>query len=138
MDLRKVADAFKNGYTLIFLLNKDGEVLLLNRRNPPSKGKLSGVGGHIEYNESTHQCAIRETQEETGLIINNLEHLRYEDKIKSYVFYAVVDSFYPLSLPVKTTEGTLDKYRVEDIKYLNADRIIKELLTEVLNKIRKK
>jgi len=40
--------------------------LLIKRNNEPSKGLLSGVGGHIEKNESPENCMIREWAEEVG------------------------------------------------------------------------
>ena len=56
--------------TLCFITHGD-DVLLLkrgeNKRIFP--GHYNGVGGHIERDEDPHTSAIREMQEETGLII---------------------------------------------------------------------
>ena len=68
MNLKQIKDAFFLGYTLIFMINSDYEVLLLKRKNEPAKGQLTGVGGHIEFNENKYQCAVRELQEETGAV----------------------------------------------------------------------
>ena len=132
MNLRQIKDAFFLGYTLIFMINSDYEVLLLKRKNEPAKGKLSGVGGHIELNENEYQCAVRELQEEKGLIVDKLNYIGYSPEIKSHVFYGLVESFYPLSLPVSTTEGVLNKYKLEDINNLGLEEIIKGLLIEIL------
>ena len=32
-------------------------------------GFLNGIGGHIEAGETTHECQVREFQEETGLLV---------------------------------------------------------------------
>lgn len=40
--------------------------LLIKRNNNPGKGLLSGIGGHIEDNETPEECMRREWQEEVG------------------------------------------------------------------------
>lgn len=54
-------------YTLIFVIDKKGNVLLLNRKNNPAMGTWCGVGGHIEKDETVTECARRELFEETGI-----------------------------------------------------------------------
>ena len=135
MNLRKIKDAFFLGYTLIFLINSDYEVLLLKRKNESAKGQLTGVGGHIEFDENKYQCEVRELQEETGIITDKLNYIGYSPEIKSHVFYGLVESFYPLSLPVRTTEGVLNKYKLEDINNLGLEEIIEGLLIEILEEM---
>jgi 8-oxo-dGTP diphosphatase len=56
---------------LVFLENAAGEHLLLHRAKAPNKGAWSPIGGKLEMatGESPFECAVRETQEETGLSI---------------------------------------------------------------------
>jgi 8-oxo-dGTP diphosphatase len=56
---------------LVFLENAAGEHLLLLRAKPPNLGSWSPIGGKIEtaFGESPFECAVRETHEETGLVI---------------------------------------------------------------------
>ncbi|MDR0902435.1 MAG: NUDIX domain-containing protein [Opitutaceae bacterium] len=56
---------------LVFIENAAGEQLLLLRAKPPNRGAWSPVGGKLETaaGESPHECAIRETREETGLAL---------------------------------------------------------------------
>jgi 8-oxo-dGTP diphosphatase len=56
---------------LVFLGNASGEHLLLHRAKPPNKGAWSPIGGKLEMatGESPFECAVRETREETGLVI---------------------------------------------------------------------
>jgi len=51
---------------------KDGKVLFCRRKNSHGEGTWGFPGGHLEFNESWEECAIRETLEETGLKIKNI------------------------------------------------------------------
>jgi 8-oxo-dGTP diphosphatase len=51
------------------IIMKGDQVLLMRRRNSHGDGTWSSPGGHLEYGESPEACAIRESQEETGVII---------------------------------------------------------------------
>lgn len=54
---------------LVFLRNAAGELLLIKRAKSPNAGLWSPIGGKLETSsgESPHECAARETLEETGL-----------------------------------------------------------------------
>jgi ADP-ribose pyrophosphatase YjhB (NUDIX family) len=47
----------------------DGELVLLRRGIEPGRGAWAQPGGFLEVDETVYQAAIRETREETGLII---------------------------------------------------------------------
>jgi 8-oxo-dGTP diphosphatase len=68
------APAVPLGYkiaVLVFLENAAGEHLLLLRAKAPNLGIWSPIGGKLEMptGESPFECAVRETQEETGFVI---------------------------------------------------------------------
>lgn len=56
---------------LVFLQNRRGEHLLIERTKAPNAGLWSPIGGKMEtaVGESPHECAVRETREETGLAL---------------------------------------------------------------------
>ena len=49
-----------------------GKLLLLNRNNEPAKGMWWTPGGRVRKGEQLVDAAIRELEEETGLIPNNI------------------------------------------------------------------
>jgi 8-oxo-dGTP diphosphatase len=56
---------------LVFIQNSRGEQLLLLRAKAPNRGTWSPIGGKLEtaIGESPFECAVRETREETGHIV---------------------------------------------------------------------
>lgn len=51
-----------------FLTNDEGELLLVQRSIEPRKGMWTLPGGYVEVGETTEEAALRELEEETGLI----------------------------------------------------------------------
>jgi 8-oxo-dGTP diphosphatase len=56
---------------LVFIENRAGEQLLMLRAKQPNLGVWTPIGGKLEMatGESPLQCAVRETEEETGLLV---------------------------------------------------------------------
>ncbi|MCH2139926.1 MAG: NUDIX domain-containing protein [Phycisphaerales bacterium] len=54
---------------LVYLRDAEGRLLMLHRAKAPNNGMYSPPGGKLEpaTGESPHCCAIRETEEETGV-----------------------------------------------------------------------
>lgn len=63
------------------MISKDGKILLGKRKNSHGAGEWSFPGGHLEFNESVFNCAIREVDEEVGLKIKNLRKGPYTEDI---------------------------------------------------------
>ena len=57
---------------LAVIVVKDSKILMGKRIGAHGEGTWSFPGGHIEWNESFEDCAIRETREEAGIEITNL------------------------------------------------------------------
>lgn len=83
-------------YVVGFMFSEDLENLILIEKQKPvwQKGKLNGVGGKIEKDETPIQAMIREFKEETGIYIkwNQFCTLYFENSMlhcftaKGYIF----------------------------------------------------
>ncbi|KAJ8139928.1 hypothetical protein OY671_006871 [Metschnikowia pulcherrima] len=62
-------------YTLGFIRSETNHILFLNRQKAPWMGRWNGVGGKLDPEESPYDCIVRETFEETGLMLP-----QYEDR----------------------------------------------------------
>ena len=51
------------------------KVLLIQRGGEPFKGWWAFPGGFMEMDENTEQCAKRELEEETGLVLTDLHQI---------------------------------------------------------------
>ena len=102
------------GYTLIFIRYQD-EVLLINREKGSWMGRWNGLGGKVEKGESALECAIRETQEESGLLLDDFTFcgsFTWENK-KDPLDQGNIACFYAyakerINTPFKYREGILD------------------------------
>ncbi len=54
------------------IIERDGQVLLIKRKNAHGAGSWAVPGGHLEYGETPEQCAVRETREEVGIDISGV------------------------------------------------------------------
>lgn len=48
----------------------EGDVLLIQRRNPPQQGAWTLPGGRQQFGETLRETAVREVREETGVAIS--------------------------------------------------------------------
>lgn len=59
-------------FTVCFLFDAQGHVLLVRKNHTAFAGKLNGVGGRLEPNETPYDNAARKIQEETGAMPSEL------------------------------------------------------------------
>ncbi len=87
--------------TLLYV-QKDDKTLMLYRNkkeNDYHEGKWNGLGGKFELSESPEECAIRELEEESGLIAKKLVlkgHITFpmfDGKDDWYVFVFIIPEF---------------------------------------------
>jgi len=62
-------------HTTLMLLKKDGKLLLGLKKRGFGLGKLNGVGGKLEKGETIDECVVRETFEEIGVRVTEMEHM---------------------------------------------------------------
>ncbi len=66
---------------VVITKEKEPKVLLIQRGNEPFKGCWAFPGGFMNMDETTEQCAIRELEEETGLVVSNLQQIGAYSKV---------------------------------------------------------
>jgi 8-oxo-dGTP diphosphatase len=68
------------------IINSEGQVLLLRRKNPPEAGKWSVPGGKLGFGETLQNALIREVKEEIGTdieivtLLGIVDHILPEEK----------------------------------------------------------
>lgn len=78
----------------------DEHILLVERAQEPSAGKLDFPGGFVDYDESNEQALTRELWEELQLSIANMQYLCSGPNRYLYrdVLYSTLDSFFEITL----------------------------------------
>ena len=75
-----------------FPITDAGEIVLIRRGIEPGTGSWAQPGGFLEVDETVHQAAIRETFEETGLLVEPGEivglYTRLEASVVTIAFEA--------------------------------------------------
>jgi len=67
--------------TVDIIVNIDGSVVLIERRNPPYGWALPG--GFVDYGETLEEAALREARQEIGLELHNLRQFQaYSDPLR--------------------------------------------------------
>jgi len=69
----------------VFIFNQAGDLLLLKSHKWP--GNYVVPGGHVELGERLEDAVIRETKEETGLDIYDLEFINFQQFIYDPTFW---------------------------------------------------
>lgn len=70
----------------------EGELVLLRRGIAPGVGAWAQPGGFLEVDETVHQAAIRETLEETGLIVEPTEIIGLYTRLEAAVVTIAFES----------------------------------------------
>lgn len=55
------------------LIEREGQLLMLRRKNVHGSGTWSTPGGHLDFGESFEECAKREAKEETDIDVFDIE-----------------------------------------------------------------
>ena len=76
-------------------IRNNGRVLLGKRKGAHGEDTWAFPGGHLEFNETIIDCAVREVEEETGLVVTNVQHGCFTedffiDEKKHYITHVVI------------------------------------------------
>lgn len=69
----------------VFIFNQKGEILLLESHKWP--GAYVVPGGHVELGERLEEAAVRESKEETGLDIYDLDFILFQQFVYDPAFW---------------------------------------------------
>ena len=58
--------------TVDAIIEREGKILLIKRKNLPFQGQWALPGGFVEYSEKVEDALIREVMEETGLKVDDM------------------------------------------------------------------
>lgn len=118
----------------VFLVYRD-EVLMLNRNKKFWMGMWNCVGGKIENGETHLETAIRETYEETGILVSE-DKMKYLAELKwyfeddeadgGYCYLAYLDKKY-IETPIMTDEGVLDWKKISWVLDKNNRGIVPDI-----------
>jgi 8-oxo-dGTP diphosphatase len=71
--LRKIMQEKQPRVGVGVMIFKDNKILLGKRKGSHGPGEWAFPGGHLDYMETFEECVIRETKEESGLEIKNIQ-----------------------------------------------------------------
>lgn len=125
--------------TTLCYIEKDGKYLMLHRikkENDLNHDKWIGVGGKFEDKESPEECVIRETLEETGLLLKKIEYKGIitfvSDTWETEYMHLFVGKEFEGKIK-ECDEGVLewvDKDKVSKLPTWEGDRLFLELMTK--------
>jgi ADP-ribose pyrophosphatase YjhB (NUDIX family) len=73
-------------------VNAAGEIVLIRRGIEPAVGAWAQPGGFLEVDETVHEAAVRETLEETGLIVEPGEIVGLYSRLEATVVVVVFEA----------------------------------------------
>jgi len=114
------------------------KVLLIQRGAHPFKGAWSFPGGFMNMDETTGQCAIRELEEETGLVISMIQQIGAYSKVDrdprgrtiTVAYLAIVDE--PVSVTGQDDAAKAEWWPINSLPPLAFDH--EEIMRDAIKK----
>lgn len=136
--------------TAVILTNQAGEILLLRRSREPGRGKLGFPGGFVDCFEAAESAAVREINEECGLVISEEELTYFCSEVNRYeykgVVYASCDLYYRATKnfssarPLEETSEVMilapEEIKEEDFAFESAKNAWRKYYQTILNDIK--
>jgi len=121
--------------TLLYIENREGEVLLLNRNRKPFQGWYGIPGGLIHLGETLEQAAERELTEKVAITANGklkaagVLDLRYMEEETQDIFLHVIGFVYSYKFPGDSQElsDKITRYGQLTWSRLDGDNILPEV-----------
>jgi ADP-ribose pyrophosphatase YjhB (NUDIX family) len=102
----------------VFPITDDGKIVLIRRGIEPGKGAWAQPGGFLEVDETVHEAAIRETQEETGLVVEPGEIIGLYTRLEASVVTIAYEARIVGGTAVPTPEASeVVAFRPEEIPW---------------------
>ena len=89
-----------------FPITDAGEIVLIRRGIEPGLGDWAQPGGFLEVDETVHEAAIRETLEETGLLVEPGELIGLYTRLEAAVVTLAFEARIVGGTPAPTPEAT--------------------------------
>jgi mutator protein MutT len=115
------------------VFNHRGEVLLIQRNQPPAAGLWSIPGGKLEPGESLVEACHREVKEETGLKVEVTAIVAVVERQSEGFHYVIID--YLALLKNQETQVPSAQSDVSDAKWVGLDQVCDYALVEGLEEI---
>ena len=113
-------------------------MLLIQRGDEPFKGGWAFPGGFMNMDETTGQCAIRELEEETGLVISMIQQIGAYSKVDrdprgrtiTVAYLAIVDE--PVSVTGQDDAAKAEWWPINSLPPLAFDH--EEIMRDAIKK----
>lgn len=131
--------------TLLYCFDPEGRILLLHRNKEPNMGLWSPCGGKLKVDdgESPYDCALRELQEETGIIAEKKDlHLtgivsECGGKNKNHWLMFLFElKKYVQKLPSNCSEGRFAFFKPSELNEISLPKTDKEYIWPLFWKYR--
>jgi 8-oxo-dGTP diphosphatase len=120
----------------VLIFNDRNQILLGQRLSIHGNGDYGPPGGHLEFLESFEECAIREVQEEVGIIISNPQFLTATNDIFLEEEKHYVSIFMQASISNNQKVINMEPAKVSKWEWFDFDDLPKDLFLPLKNHLK--